>query len=145
VHADGAFLDLDHVDQHAGAQAGGEAATDLLAVGVGGQHDGRRGGGLDQRRQHVDDRGDQVARGVVRLGDVDLRGAGRLEPVDQRRGSARGTDHDGRRLAQHTGGGDQFGADLLQRPICVLSEHQYFSHGLVQPLDLLRSVRGVGY
>ena len=89
VHADGTLLDLDDVDEQSGAKAGGQPARDLLAVGICGQHDGRRGGGLDQRREHVDDRGDQVARGVIRLGDVDLHRAGLLEPVDQRRGGTR--------------------------------------------------------
>ena len=89
VDAHCALLDLDHVDQQTGADAGGQPARDLLAVGAGGQQHGRRAGGLGQRGQHVDVRGDQVVLRVVGLGDVDLGGAGRLQPVDQRAGRAR--------------------------------------------------------
>ncbi len=38
----GAFLDLDDVDEQAGADPRREPAGDLLAVGVGGQQHGRR-------------------------------------------------------------------------------------------------------
>ena len=75
--------------------------------------------------------GDQVVLGVVGLGDVDLGRAGRLQPVDERLGSARRADHDGGRLAQRAGGGDQFGGDLLQLTFGVLDEHEYFSHAFV--------------
>ncbi len=128
VHAHCAVLDLDDVDEQTGAKARGQPAADLLAVGAGGQQHARRAGRLDQRRQHVDERRDQVVLRVVGLGDVDLGGAGRLQSVDQRRGRARLAHHDGGGLAQHTGGGDQFGADLLQRTFSVLDEHKYFSH-----------------
>ena len=97
VDAGAALLDLHDVDQQTGADPRGQPAGDLLAVGAGGQQHGRRGGGLDQRGQHVDVRGDQVAVGVVGLGDVDLGGAGLLQPVGQRRGGAGGADHDGGR------------------------------------------------
>ena len=85
-------------------------------------------GGLGERRQHVDERGDQVVLGVVRLGDVDLRRAGGLQRVDERIGGARLADHDGGGLAQRAGGGDQFSGDLLQCTFGVLDEHKYFSH-----------------
>ena len=85
-------------------------------------------GGLGQRGQHVHVRRDQVVLGVVGLGDVDLGGAGGLQPVGQRLGGARLAHHDGGGLAQRTGGGDQFGGDLLQRTFGVLDEHEYFSH-----------------
>ena len=136
VDAHCAFFDLDDVDQQARADPGGQPAGDLLAVGAGGQQHTRRGGGLDQRRQHVHDRGDQVVLRVVGLGDVDLGGTGRLQSVDQRLGRARCAHHDSGGLAQDTGGGDQFRADLLQRTFGVLDEHKYFSHAFCSPLCL---------
>ena len=131
-----ALLDLDDVDQQTRAEPRGQPAGDLLAVGAGGQQHARRCGGLDQRGQHVDVRGDQVALGVVGLGDVDLGGAGRLQSVGQRRGGAGGAHHDGGGFAQDAGGGDQFGADLLQRTFGVLDEHKYFSHAFSSPVSV---------
>ena len=131
VDALAALLDLDDVDQHARSDPGGEPAGDLLAVGVGGQQHARPGRPISTSAASTSTNG--VIRyfvDVVGLGDVDLGGAGRLQLVDQRRGGAGRADHDGGRLAQRAGGGDQFGGDLLHRTFGVLDEHKYFSHGL---------------
>ncbi len=129
VDAHCAFFDLDDVDQQAGADARGQPAGDLLAVGGGGQQHARRGGGLGQRGQHVHVRGDQV---VARRRRTRRRRSWRRRPPSARRSAAAAvpglptTTADG--LAQRAGGGDQFGGDLLQRAIGVLDEHKYFSH-----------------
>ena len=134
VHALAALLDLDDVDQQAGADARPPAGPRSPC-----RRRWRPAApppGWPTRRATASTstvRGDQVLLDVVGLGDVDLRRAGRLQRVGQRRGGARRADHDGRRLAQRAGGGDQFGGDLLQRAFGVLDEHKYFSHGL-QPL-----------
>ena len=86
---------------------------------------------LDERREHVHLGGDQVAVDVVGLGDVDLGRAGRGQRLGERGRGAGGTGHDGGRLTQCAGGGDELGADLLERTLGVLDEHEYFCHGLL--------------
>ncbi|SHV08362.1 Uncharacterised protein [Mycobacteroides abscessus subsp. abscessus] len=111
------LTDLDHVGQQARAQACGQTSGHLFALGGGGDQDARRAGGFGQRSKDVDLRGHQVAVDDIGLGDVDLGGAGLLESVDQRRGGTGGTGNDGGGLAQDAGGGDELGADLLQRTL----------------------------
>ena len=64
----------------------------------------------------------------VRLGGVDLRGAGGGQRVLQRVGGAGGAGHHCRGLAQRAGRGEQLDADLLQCALCVLDEHKYLCH-----------------
>ncbi len=135
-------VDPHHVDEQTRPDPGSKPPGDLLAVGGGSHQHGRRGRGFSQSRQHVDERGDQVLVDDVGLSDVNLGGTGRLQSVDQRRGGAGGADHNGGRLTQRTGGGDQFGADLLQRAFRVLNEHQYFSHGVYRSFVIGPEMQG---
>ncbi|GFG89560.1 hypothetical protein MBOU_16020 [Mycobacterium bourgelatii] len=99
-----ALLDVDHVDQQAGADPGRQATGDLLAVGVGRQqHPGRRLR-LGQRGEHVDKWGQEVVLDGVGLGDVDLGGTGLLQPGQERLGRAGRADDDGGRFAKGASG-----------------------------------------
>jgi hypothetical protein len=129
MHRGAVRADVDDVGEHAGADPRGQPAGDFLAVGGGGHQHRSRAGRLDQLLQHVDERRDQVVLSVGGLGDVDLGRTGGLEVLNQRRGGAGGTDHDGRGLTQRAGCGDELGGDLLHRALGVLDEHEYFSHG----------------
>ena len=112
-----ALTHLDDIGQQARAQACGQASGHLLALGGRGDQDAGGAGGLGQAGQQVDLGGHQVIVDDVGLGDVDLGGAGLLETVDQRRGGTCRTGHHGRGLAQNAGGGDEFGAYLLERTL----------------------------
>src|SRR5690606_35403585 len=141
VHGGTVGLDVDDVDEQAGTDAGSEATRHLRTLHGRGGDDGGGAGGLDERREDVDLRGHQVVVDVFRLGGVDLDRTGGGEGVLQRVGGAGGTCDDGGGFTQHTRGGDEFGADLLERALGMLDEHEYFCHYYFSP-RYVRCCRG---
>ena len=104
-----------------------QAGGDLLARGVArDEHRGRRDL-LDERGEDLGLRGDEVARGLRVVDDVDLvravLGQGHLGLLGA------GADVHGGGLAEAAGDRQQLGGRLAQAPVGVVDENEYFSHG----------------
>ena len=106
-------VDADRVVEQSASRglSASRAAISLFSAVEEMQH-GRRRRLLGDRGQRLRLRRHRVARDVVALDDVDLARAVLGELVLQRAGGAGGADHDGARLTELAGGGEQ----LERRP-----------------------------